>query len=85
MEAVCANPPFTLFPFPTERKDPEAPDNVAKTKKIANARIHVECAIGRIKWFAILKETLPITLVPLIDDIFIVCAALVNLRQPLVK
>ena len=32
--------------------------NVRRTKTIANARIHVERAINRIKWFAILKHVL---------------------------
>ena len=58
--------------------------DVLKTKKVANGRIHVERAIGRMKWFAILKKVLPVTLVPLIDDILIVIAALSNLRKPLV-
>ncbi|XP_062568373.1 uncharacterized protein LOC134230560 [Saccostrea cucullata] len=59
-------------------------ENVEKTKSIANVRIHVERAINRIKWFAILKNTLPITLVPLVDDIVSVCASLCNLLKPLV-
>jgi hypothetical protein len=46
-------------------------ENVLKTKTIANIRIHVERAINRIKWFAILKNTLPITLV-----LFVTCANL---------
>ena len=59
--------------------------NVKKTKEIANARIHVERAIGRMKHFSILKNRLPITIVPLIDEISIVCAALCNLLPPLVE
>lgn len=58
--------------------------DVKKTKDVANARIHVERAIGRIKQFSILTNTLPITMVPLIDDIVIICAALSNLLPPLV-
>ena len=73
------------IPPSSKGKEQQAPECVAKTKKIANARIHVERAIGRIKWFAILKETLPITLCPLLDDIVIVCAALSNFRNPLVE
>ena len=53
-------------------------------KKIAKLRIHVERAIGRIKVFRILNTTLPITLVSLIDDIMVVCAALCNLQDLLV-
>ena len=58
--------------------------NVLKTKAIANARIHVERAIGRMKTFSIIKNVFPITLVPLADDIILVCAALCNLLPPLV-
>ncbi|PIK56573.1 hypothetical protein BSL78_06541 [Apostichopus japonicus] len=49
-------------------------------KTIANARIHVERAIGRMKTFHILQETLPITLVPLVDDIIVICAAIANMQ-----
>ena len=48
-------------------------------QKIANARIHVERATGRMYVFSILKKTLPIILVPLIDDILVVCPAIFNL------
>lgn len=58
--------------------------DVPKTKKITNARIHVERAVVRLKWFSILKHTLPISMVPLADDIVIVCAALCNLFHPVV-
>ena len=58
-------------------------EKVKTAKKIVNARIHVERAIGRMKGFYILKNILPITLVPLIDDILVVCAGLCNLLPPL--
>ena len=61
-------------------------DKVIVTNKIANDRIHVERAIGRIKVFSILKKkTLPITLVPLNDNIRVVCASISNLLPPLVQ
>ena len=72
------------IPPPSSGLEQQPRADVLKTKKIANARIHVERAIGRIKWFSILKNTLPISLVPLADDIFIVCAALCNNLSPLV-
>ena len=59
--------------------------DVKKTKRVANARIHLARAIGRMKLFAILQNTLPVSLVPLIDDILTVCGALVNLLPPLVQ
>ena len=56
-----------------------------KTKQVANLRIHVERAINRIKNFHILKNVLPISLVPLADEINVVTAALCNLQNPLVR
>ncbi|XP_034026345.1 mitochondrial import inner membrane translocase subunit Tim21 isoform X2 [Thalassophryne amazonica] len=64
--------------------DQQTTADVAKTRKIANARIHVKRAIGRMKWFAILRNTVPITFVPLLNDTVLVCAALCNLLPPLV-
>ena len=60
------------------------PDDVLSTKKVANYRIHVERAIQRLKGFRILQETFPITMLSNVDDIVIVCAALTNLKAPLV-
>ena len=59
------------------------PSDVRKTSNIANVRIYVEQAIGRVKRFHILKNELPITLLPLVDDIVRVCCALCNLHPPL--
>ena len=58
-------------------------EQVKTTSRIANVRIYVEQAMKRIKHFLILKRELPISLLPLIDDIVIVCAALSNLNEPL--
>ncbi|XP_064622762.1 uncharacterized protein LOC135484973 [Lineus longissimus] len=56
---------------------------VKKTKSIANTRIFVEQAIRRMKYFRILKYEVPISVVPQLDDITTICAALCNLRAPL--
>ena len=68
-----------------------------KTKDIANLRIHGERAINRIKFFHILKNTLPITMlhhvdgivktctVHHVDDIVKTCAAICNLKPLLVN
>ena len=63
----------------------QSASDVGKTKVIANLRIHVERAIERIKRFRLIKGVLPISLLPLIDDILIVCAGLCNLDSPLVQ
>lgn len=60
-----------------------SPKEVKTTSRIANVRIYVEQAIKRIKHFLILKRELPISLLPLIDDIVIVCSSLSNLNEPL--
>ena len=56
-----------------------------KTKDIANLRIHVERAINRIKFYHILKRTLPISMLHHADDIVKTCAALCNLKPLLLN
>ena len=70
------------IPPPSSGLEQMSEDKVIVTKTIANARIHVGRAISRMKVFSILKKTLPITLVPLIDDILVVCAGISNLLIP---
>jgi hypothetical protein len=57
-------------------------DDVAVTSKVANVRIFVEKAIARVKWFRILSTELIMLELTLVDDILIICCALVNLRLP---
>ena len=59
------------------------PCDVRETSNIANVRIYVEQAIGRLKVFLLLKNELPISLLPLADDIVRVCCSLCNLLPPL--
>ena len=54
-----------------------------KTSRIARLRILVEQVIRRLKSFRIIKYTVPIALVPALDKILIVCAALCNLKKPI--
>ncbi|ELU17623.1 hypothetical protein CAPTEDRAFT_188413 [Capitella teleta] len=71
----------TLVIAPAGKGQEQMPaDDVARTKQVANLRI-----INRMKWFDIFSGTLHITLVPLINDIAIICAALCNLLEPLVE
>eukprot|EP00794_Sanderia_malayensis_P002805 gene2805-biopygen2313 len=58
---------------------------VARTSQVANLRIFVEKAIRRMKEYNILKNELPIILLPICDDIVTVCAALTNLKKPLLE
>ena len=58
--------------------------NCARTSTVAKARIHVERAIARIKDFRILQGAIPLTMKDLLDDMFIIIAAITNLAPPLV-
>ena len=57
-------------------------DDLILTRRIANLRIHVERAIGRIKTFRILND-IPISMATLSEQIFFVCALLSNFSKPL--
>ncbi len=59
-------------------------DEDAATKTVANARIHVERAIGRIKEFQLMQGPIHLTMIDLMEASLIVCAALVNLQPALV-
>ena len=72
-------PPFTKGKSQLSRAE------VAKHRKISSLRIHVERAIGRLKVFRILQGIIPLSHIHMLDDIFMVCAAVVNLWPPLVS
>ena len=57
-----------------------------RTKQVANARIHVERVIGRMKDFDIMKAELPLEMFDIfyIYNIVTITAALVNLQSPIV-
>ena len=60
------------------------PEEIEVGRKIASLRIHVERAIGRIKFFHILKSTIPINMIRLTNQIVYVCAFLTNFQPALV-
>ena len=59
--------------------------DVQKTSEIAKMRILVEQVIRQLKSFHILANEIPISVIPQIDDIVIVCAGLINLLSPIYK
>ena len=77
-------PPFTKKCMWGKGKHLSASD-IQKTKSIAHFRIHVERAIGRLKTFRILSNTMPLNVKPLANQMLVVCAFLSNLQKPLVK
>jgi len=61
------------------------PKDVAVTKKIAQLRVHVERAIGRVKEFHILQKVLPSSIWDSINEVIFVCCMLCNFSPPLVS
>ena len=76
-EVKLVIPPFT------KGKTQFVKGKVEQTSSAARARIHIEKVIGRIKDFRILNFR-ALTMVDLLDDIFTVASALVNLTPPVV-
>ena len=56
-----------------------------RSEKIAEARIHVERAIQRIKTYNILNRQIRLSMAHLAEQIFTVCAYLVNFQPPILK
>lgn len=77
VQARLAIPPSTCGKLSMPSGD------VLETSKIANVRIYVEQAIGRLKTFRFLKNEIPISCLPVCDDIVVVCCAACNLLDPL--
>ena len=57
---------------------------VQEGRRIASVRIHVERAIGRMKNFAILQGTFPISMSRIVNQVVCVCAFLTNFMPALV-
>lgn len=83
LDAECATRSITLSVPPGKRGQAQMSlDAIRKTKRIANLRILVEQVIRRLKTFRLLKYELPLNLVPCVDSIVTVCAALSNTKVP---
>ena len=74
---------LNIPPFLDGRKQLSASE-VDAGRKIASVRIHVERAINRIKFYRILKGTIPISMARLINQIIFVCAMLTNFQPALI-
>ena len=75
---------LNISPFKRGR-DQLNPEETDETTRIAAVRIHVERAIGRIKNYHILDGNCPLSMTPLMNQVFTVCSCLTNLLPPLVS
>lgn len=57
---------------------------VHTSRHLARARIHIERIIGQLKRFRMLQMIVPITQVDLLDDIMVICSAIVNMNKSIV-
>ncbi|XP_065639629.1 uncharacterized protein LOC136072352 [Hydra vulgaris] len=57
--------------------------DVSKTSANAKVRILVEQVTRRLKNFRIILQEVPISLIPCIDDILVVCSALCTFKEPI--
>ncbi len=73
---------LNIPPFMEGRQQLPA-EEIQRGRRIAALRIHVERVIGRIKNFAILKGTLPISMIRVANQIVSVCAWLTNFQPVL--
>ena len=69
--------------IPPQKKTEQLNENeLILTRRIANLRIHVERAIGRIKSYKILND-IPINMAVIAEQIFYVCTIFANFSKPL--
>lgn len=57
--------------------------DVIKTQTVAQHRIHIERAIGKVRRFRIFSSEIPVTMVGLINQILTVCCILSNFIEPI--
>uniref|UniRef100_A0A669BKE1 DDE Tnp4 domain-containing protein n=1 Tax=Oreochromis niloticus TaxID=8128 RepID=A0A669BKE1_ORENI len=74
-----------VIPAFTKKRRQLTEEQVTYTCRIANVRIHVERAIRRLKVYKIRSQIVPISMAPKVDKILRICAALVNLREDLIR
>ena len=82
-----------VVPAFTRGKKQLTGSEVATSRRMSRARIHVERAIGGLKTFKILHNTLPVSMIKrrgdvnisTIDKLLLNCSALTNLRKPVLQ
>ena len=86
IDEECQNHLIKLIrpPFMRQNKNFSKAESV-QCAKIARARVHVERVIQRVRQYHILKNPVPWTIVPCLDDLIVIVSALVNLGPPIMS
>ena len=74
---------LAIPPFLKKKKQFSLEDD-ARTKQVANARIHIERVIGKVKDSDILTSELPLDMFDLFDYMAVVICAIFNLQEPII-
>ena len=80
---VVVNEGIVLIPPKKKSGEQFSPEDLALTQKIASKRIHIERVIGRLRVFRILTNRVPLSMMPYLDKVNMLCAALVNFQLPI--
>ncbi|XP_050389561.1 uncharacterized protein LOC126808685, partial [Patella vulgata] len=72
-------------PFKPKDKAQFSKDEVLRSKKISEARVHIERTIRRIKQFFLLENEVKLAMIGNYENIFRTCAYLVNFQDPFLK
>ncbi|XP_064475708.1 uncharacterized protein LOC135389603 [Ornithodoros turicata] len=84
IDDLCSEHAIKLIRPPFLKKKKQfSPHEAEQTQSIASARVHVERAIQRMKLFKILQQRFPLELLPYINDITTIVAALANIGKPI--
>ena len=59
--------------------------DVIKTQTIAQHRIHVERAIGKVRRFAIFSSPLPVAMLGSVNQLWSVCCLISNFMDPILE
>ena len=84
-EEFTAKGAFLHVPAYTRGKKQLSKEEVRYSCEVSNVRIHVERCIKQIKRFYILQHPIPITCMPFLDCVLVICAALCNMEPSIVK
>ncbi|CAN7975564.1 unnamed protein product [Ixodes persulcatus] len=85
IEDLLQNKGIKLNLPPFLRSSTFSKDEVQEAKEIASLRIHVERRIQRIKGYHIFDRPVPLTLAPVVNQIWTVTAILTNFQSPLIQ
>ena len=74
---------YDLPPFQTADRSQFEEEEVQETQNIARVRIHVECAIRRIKEYHLFDKVIPLNMAGSINQLWTVACLLTNFKGPL--